>query len=53
MILQDEKAITYPKMSRDSITKIFLENGAWKYNYYEKEWGEYIDKALGQDSTYA
>jgi tetratricopeptide (TPR) repeat protein len=31
----------------------FLKNGAWNYHYLTKEWGEWIDKGIKEDSTIA
>ena len=37
----------------NQIINTYLKNGAWNYGYLSKEWGEWIDKGLEQDSTVA
>jgi tetratricopeptide (TPR) repeat protein len=49
-LAQQEKKITDRE---DAIIQKYLKNGAWKYNYLRKEWGEWIDKGLAEDSTVA
>lgn len=38
---------------QDSIINEHLNNGAWKYGLYSREWQQEIDKGLAKDSTIA
>ena len=38
---------------QDSIIAKYLKRGAWKHNYFSREWQENIDEGLKQDSTVA
>lgn len=39
--------------NQDEILNTYLKNGAWKHHYTTKEWDEWINKGLKQDSTIA
>lgn len=45
---------THPMSHRDSVREHYLKNGAWRYSYFAKEWGTYIDSAiaLSHDDAY-
>lgn len=38
---------------KDEVLKTYLHEGAWRYHFLRKEWGEWIDKGLVKDSTIA
>jgi tetratricopeptide (TPR) repeat protein len=38
---------------REAVIDKYLKNGAWKYHYLTKEWAEWIDKGIKEDSTIA
>jgi tetratricopeptide (TPR) repeat protein len=40
-------------MSQEAIIDKYLKNGAWQYHYLSKEWEEWIEKGLQQDSSIA
>src|SRR4051794_40256419 len=33
---------------KDSVREHYLKHGAWKYSYFAKEWGKYIDSAIAE-----
>lgn len=37
----------------DKIIETYLKNGAWNHHYLTKEWNEWIDKGIQEDSTIA
>lgn len=41
------------KERQDNIIQKYLKEGAWNHHYLTKEWDEWIDKGLQQDSTIA
>ena len=41
------------KEKQDKIIQKYLKDGAWNHHYLTKEWDEWIDKGLQQDSTIA
>lgn len=41
------------KKSQDAIIEKYLKKGAYQYHYNTKEWHEWIDKGLAQDSSIA
>lgn len=38
---------------QDEIIETYLKNGAWNHHYLTKEWNEWIDKGIQEDSTIA
>ena len=48
---QNKKDINNSK--QDEIIEKYLKNGAWNYHFVTKEWNEWIDKAIQEDSTIA
>ncbi|MCG8332810.1 MAG: tetratricopeptide repeat protein [Chitinophagales bacterium] len=38
---------------QDEIIEEYLKNGAWNYHYLTKEWDEWINKGIQEDSTIA
>lgn len=38
---------------QDEILEKYLKNGAWNHHYVTKEWDEWIDKGIQEDSTIA
>ncbi|MEQ9168665.1 MAG: tetratricopeptide repeat protein [Fulvivirga sp.] len=38
---------------QNEIIEKYLKNGAWNYHYLTKEWNEWIDKGIQEDSTIA
>ncbi len=38
---------------QDEIIEKYLKNGAWNHHYLTKEWNEWIDKGIKEDSTIA
>jgi tetratricopeptide (TPR) repeat protein len=38
---------------QDSIIEKYLKNGSWNHHYLTKEWNEWIDKGIKEDSTIA
>jgi len=47
---QSEKVQVLP-LNEDEIIKKYLKNGAWNHSYLTKEWDEWINKGLKEDST--
>ncbi len=41
------------KEREEEIINTYLKNGAWQYHYLEKEWDEWINKGIAEDSTIA
>jgi len=39
--------------TQDAIIKKYLHNGAWNHHYLSKEWDEWINKGINEDSTIA
>lgn len=40
-------------MNQDEIIEKYLKNGAWNHHYLTKEWADWIDKGIEEDSTIA
>ena len=49
----DQKQHPISSPNTDYIIDTYLKNGAWNYHYLTKEWDEWINKGIAEDSTIA
>lgn len=48
---QNKDTIAHNK--QEEIIEKYLRNGAWNHHYLTKEWNEWIDKGIHEDSSIA
>ncbi len=52
-VCKGQNADLTKKSKQDEIIEKYLKKGAWNHHYLSKEWNEWIDKGIKEDSTIA